>query len=260
MRALCHLRDEFLHDNVQHRAGRKAQQVRQRRYNKPRRQDRQQGTHRFHRPGQRTRRKCLRLAESFCMQRHRYDRPLREVLDRNAQCERQRGPGRDAHVPGDPGRIDNADCHSFGQIVHRDSQHQHGCPLEFIPGTLRPFEFIACKMQVRHDRIEQQQEQDACPEPGRCRQKCQTSERSCFFHRGDQQTPHRSRHHDARCKPRQDPLRASFQLPAHDADAGRAKRRSDKWDEDSHPDLYIHKYSPCFYMSFSHCISAVLCG
>jgi hypothetical protein len=81
---------------------------------------------------------------------HRNDGSLRKVLNGDAEGKRQCAHCRNPHIPGKTAGIDHADGHSFGNIVQRDSQHQHRCLFETAFWALR---VLTVSVQMRNNMV-----------------------------------------------------------------------------------------------------------
>ena len=240
--ARTHLRDELLHDDVEHRARRERQQVRQHRYDDARRDDRQRPANRLHDARQRAEHERLRAPLTVGCERQRDDRALREVLDRDAERQRERRAEREVRAAREPARQHDADRHALRDVVQRHREHE----LEVLrERALRALGLLAVQVEVRDDVVEQQQEERARPEARDGRQRGVGAERAALFHRGDQETPDRSRDHDARRKARERLLDAVVELTAQQKDTGRAERRAEERDGKSLQDLNRHE-NPSF--------------
>ena len=81
----AHLRDEFLHDDVEHRTRREREQVGQHRHDEARRDDCQRAANRLHDARECAEYERLRAPLAIGRERQRDDRALREILDRDAE-------------------------------------------------------------------------------------------------------------------------------------------------------------------------------
>ena len=107
-------------------------------------------------------------------------------------------------------------------IVQRHSQGQHGrlSKTAFDALSLR-----AAAVQMRDQPIQSQQEKDAEPETHNGGDKGPPPHVRCLLHRGQQQAPDGSRHHDPRRKAGERTLYHLTQIVPHKKDAGRPQRR-----------------------------------
>ena len=128
------------------------------------------------------------------MQGHGDDGALREVLDRDAERQRQCAAGRDLCRAGSKARIDYADRHALRNIVQRHSQHHHRGAGELASGALG---LAGVPVQVRDHMVQHQQERDAQPEADKRGQKRPAAEMRHLLHGRDQQAPDRRCNHNA---------------------------------------------------------------
>ena len=109
--------------------------------------------------------------------------------------------------------------------MQRHSQGQHGrlSKTAFDALSLR-----ATAVQMRDQPIQSQQEKDAEPETHNGGDKGPPPHVRCLLHRGQQQAPDGSRHHDPRRKAGECALYHLTQIVPHKKDAGRPQRRPGK--------------------------------
>ena len=102
------------------------------------------------------------------------------------------------------------------------------------------FRFVAVLVQVRNRPVQNQQKQDPQPKSRGCRKKCPSSHAGCLFHSGHQQAPHGRRRHDACRESGQGPLERRVESLPYGEDAGRAQGGSEKGQENSLHDFFLH--------------------
>ena len=103
----------------------------------------------------------------------------------------------------------------------------------FFELTFRPLCLIAFCMEMGDQVIQPQQEQNADPEFGKGREERQLSHPHSLFHRRNQQTPHRGRHHHTGGKAGQNALDGIAELPAQKEHTGRAQRCAEEGNQDA---------------------------
>ena len=172
------------------------------------------------------------------MERHGYDGGFREVLNGYAECKGECAAGCNVCRPCCPAGVDNADCHSFRDVVQRNCQYHHRCSGEI---ALPSFSVFRMLMQMRYNPVQSQKQECSSPESDDCRQHCHNCihsaavlcSYSCLFQCRNQQAPDRCGNHNAGCKPCQRTLHVSSHLFFHEKHAGRSGRGPEKRDHNS---------------------------
>ena len=95
------------------------------------------------------------LGHPLCPQGQGDDGTLREVLDGDAQGQRQGSRRRDLGAAGEVSGIHHPHGHALRDIVEGDGQHHHGGPLQLAFG---PLHLTAFGVEVGDDVVQGQQE------------------------------------------------------------------------------------------------------
>lgn len=103
----------------------------------------------------------------------------------------------------------------------------------FFELTFRSLCLIAFCMEMGDQVIQPQQGQNADPESGKGREERQLSHPRSLFHRRNQQTPHRGRHHHTGGKTGQNALYGITKLLAHKEYTGRAQRCAEEGNQEA---------------------------
>ena len=240
------LGNQLLNDDVEHRARRKRQRHRQNRREPSGQQHRHNRRSRLDRARERAHGKRPEPAHALAAQRQGDDRALREVLNRDAQRQRQRAGHR-----GDAARAQasqhHAHSHALGDVVQRHGEHHHGRLAQTAAGTLR---LVAVHVQVRHEPVQRQQERHAQQEAARRRRKRQPAQLRAVLHRRDEQRPHGGRHHHAGGKAQQRLVDALAQAAPEHKYARGAQRRTQKGKHNPHKRPDVHHRIPFLFVAF----------
>ena len=103
------------------------------------------------------------FADTSRLERHGDDGPFRQVLQGDAQGQ-GKGPGRtDSRLTSQESGIDYTDGHAFGDVMKRHGQDEHRRSLQM---AVRPFGLLTVHVQMRHQPVQGQEQEDAQPEPG----------------------------------------------------------------------------------------------
>ena len=192
MGALRHFGDQLLHDHIEHCACGKAQQIRQRRDHQLCSQNGKHGADGLHNAGENAAPEGLLLFHSFCPQWHGNDGTFGEVLNGDAQGQRQRTGGGDLGAAGEVSGIHHTHGHALRNVVERDGEYHHGRPLKLTFGA---FGLAAFYMQVGNNVVKREQKCNADPKAQKSGQESQLSHPGRLLDSRDQQTPHGSSHH-----------------------------------------------------------------
>ena len=228
MFSCAHLWDELFDDDVEHRAGGEGEEIREHGYDEARREDREEAADGFDEAGEHADAERFRARLARRAKRHRDDRALWEILDGDADGERERRAGRDVAAARHPTREHDADSHALGDVVERDGKRHHDGLREMARGALGLVAAIRLVMEMRDDVVEEQQKQRANPKADNRRHECEVAEVRAFLHRGDEQAPDGCREHDAGRKAEERLLYVMRQLFLHEQHARRAERRAEE--------------------------------
>ena len=162
---------------------------------------------------------------------------------RQSHCPAERYFGSTGEQPGEH----HTHSHSFRYVVQCHREHHHGRSFGL---TFRTLSLLRKLVQVRHNVVEQQQEQYSEPEPRKCRHKGPFAHRAFLLINGRyQKAPDRSGDHYARSKASQCFLNTLAELFSHEENAGRAERGSEKRYCDSAYNFRPHKDTSLIFTS-----------
>jgi hypothetical protein len=102
-------------------------------------------------------------ADAGRLEGHGDDGPFGQILQSDSQGQGHGSGGTNPRLPGQETGIDDADSHAFGNVVQSHGQDEHRRPLQV---AVRSFGFLAVHMQMRHQPVQGQEQENAQPEPG----------------------------------------------------------------------------------------------